>query len=136
MRRRSGMGRVEFAEGVLLLDHSSDTGYQPPLDVTEVDDYVRIFLEMPGIPADKVQILVRGDRIEVIGEKLPDFPKGEISFLCLERGFGKFCRAFEVMGPVNLGMISARQKDGILTIMIPKIAERRGRARRIPVVQD
>jgi len=130
------MGRVEFAEGVLLLDHSSDTGYQPPLDVTEVDDYVRIFLEMPGIPADKVQILVRGDRIEVIGEKLPDFPKGEISFLCLERGFGKFCRAFEVMGPVNLGMISARQKDGILTIMIPKIAERRGRARRIPVVQD
>ena len=136
MRRRSGIGRVEFAEGVMLLDHSSDTGFQPPLDVTEVDDYVRIFLEMPGIPADKVQILVRGDRIEVVGEKLPDFPKGEISFLCLERGFGKFCRAFEVMGPVNLGMISARQKDGILTIMIPKIAERRGRVRRIPVIQD
>ncbi|MCL1926834.1 MAG: Hsp20/alpha crystallin family protein [Syntrophorhabdaceae bacterium] len=136
MRRRSGTGCVEFAEGVMLLDHSSDTGYQPPLDVTEVDDSVRILLEMPGVPTDKVQVLVRGDRVEVIGEKLPDFPKGEISFLCLERGFGKFCRAFEVIGPVNLGMISARQKDGILTITIPKISERRGRQRRIPVVQE
>lgn len=127
---------MEFAEGVMLLDHSSDTGYRPPLDVTEVDDSVRILLEMPGVPMDKVQVLVRGDRVEVIGEKSPDFPKGEISFLCLERGFGKFCRAFEVIGPVNLGMISARQKDGILTITIPKMSERRGRERRIPIAQD
>ena len=136
MRQRSGEGRVEFTEGVMPLDHSSDTGYQPPLDVTEGEDSVRILLEMPGVPADKVQVLVRGDRIEVIGEKLPDFPKGEISFLCLERGFGKFCRAFEVTGPVNLGMISARHKDGILTITVPKMVERRGGERRIPVVQD
>jgi len=127
---------VEFTKGVMLLDLSSDTGYQPPLDVTEGDDSVRILLEMPGVPADKVCVLVRGDCIEVTGEKLPDFPKGEISFLCLERGFGKFCRAFEIMGPVNLGMISARYKDGILTVTIPKMTERRGRERRIPVIQD
>ena len=121
---------------VMLLDLSSETAYRPPSDVTEVDDSLRILLELPGVPAEGVQVWVRGDRIEVTGEKPPDFPKGETSFLCLERSFGKFCRMFEVAGPVNLGKISARHKDGVLTITIPKMAERRGKERRIPVTEE
>jgi len=80
-----------------------------------------------------VQVRVLGNRIEVTGEKVPDFPPGETSFLCLERIFGKFQRAFEVRGSVNLGEVSARMANGILVITIPKVAERRGRERRIPV---
>jgi HSP20 family protein len=120
----------------MLLDLSSESMYRPPSDVTEADDSVRILLELPGVPADSVQLWVRGNRIEVSGEKPPDFPRGENSFLCLERSFGKFCRMFEVVGPVNLGKISARQKDGVLMITIPKMAERRGRERRVPVTQE
>jgi HSP20 family protein len=124
------------AEGVMLLDLPSESAYRPPSDVTEVDDSVRILLELPGVPAATVQVWVRGDRIEVTGEKPPDFPKGETSFFCLERSFGRFRRTFEVVGPVNLGKISARQKDGILMITIPKMAERRGKERRVPVAED
>jgi len=43
---------------------------------------------------------------------------------------------FEVAGPLNLGKITARQKDGVLTITIPKMAERRGRERRVPVTEE
>ena len=130
--------RVEprSVDSVMLLDLSEETAYMPPSDVTEVDDSVRILLELPGVPAEAVQVWVRGDRIEVTGEKPPDFPKGETSFLCLERTFGKFCRMFEVAGPVNLGKISVRQKDGVLTITIPKMSERRGKERRIPVTEE
>ncbi len=130
--------RLEFraAGNVMLLDLSAETAHRPPSDVTEVDDSVRILLELPGVPAEAVQIWVRGDRIEVTGEKPPDFPRGETSFLCLERSFGKFCRMFEVAGPLNLGKITARQKDGVLTITIPKMAERRGRERRVPVTEE
>jgi HSP20 family protein len=99
----------------------------------EVDDAVRILLEIPGVPATSVQVRVLGNRIEVTGEKFPDLPPGETSFLCLERTFGKFQRAFEVRGSVNLGEVSARMANGILVITIPKVAERRGRERRIPV---
>jgi HSP20 family protein len=120
----------------MFLDLTSEAGYRPPSDVTEVDDSVRIRLEIPGGPPETVQVRGQGDRIEVTGEKPPDFPSGEASFLCLERSFGKFRRTFEVVGPVNLGKIAARQKDGILTITIPKMAERRGKERSIPVVQD
>jgi HSP20 family protein len=118
---------------VLLLDLPVDSACQPPSDVVEVDDVVRVVLEIPGVPAASVQVRVRGNRIEVTGEKIPDFPAGETSFLCLERIFGKFQRAFEVRGSVNLGEVSARMANGVLVITIPKVAERRGRERRIPV---
>ena len=129
-------GGRKYAESVRLLDLSSDAGYLPPLDVTESGGAMRVTLEMPGVSADKVRVIVRGNCIEATGEKQPDFPAGEVSFLRLERGFGKFCRTFEVIGPVDLGNVSARQKDGILTITIPKIAERRGKERRITVIQE
>ncbi|MHB1012898.1 MAG: Hsp20/alpha crystallin family protein [Desulfobacteria bacterium] len=118
---------------VLLLDLPVESACQPLSDVVEVDDAVRVFLEIPGVPAASVQVRVLGNRIEVTGEKAPDFPAGETSFLCLERIFGKFQRAFEVRGSVNLGEVSARMANGILVITIPKVAERRGRERRIPV---
>lgn len=118
---------------VLLLDLPVESACQPLSDVVEVDDAVRVLLEMPGVPAASVQVRVLGNRIEITGEKPPDFPAGETSFLCLERIFGKFQRAFEVRGSVNLGEVSARMANGILVITIPKVAERRGRERRIPV---
>jgi HSP20 family protein len=118
---------------VLLLDLPVESVCQPLSDVVEVDDSVRVLLEIPGVPAASVQVRVLGNRIEVTGEKPPDFPAGETSFLCLERIFGKFQRAFEVRGSVNLGEVSARMANGILVITIPKVPERRGRERRIPV---
>ena len=118
---------------VLLLDIPVESVCQPPSDVVEVDDAVRVVLEIPGVPAASVLVRVLGNRIEVVGEKAPDFPAGETSFLCLERIFGRFQRAFEVRGSVNLGEVSARMAGGILVITIPKIKERRGRERRIPV---
>lgn len=118
---------------VLLLDLPVEATCQPPADVVEVDDAVRVLLEIPGVAAASVQVRVLGSRIEVTGEKIPDFPAGETSFLCLERIFGRFQRAFEVRGSVNLGEVSARMANGILVITIPKIPERRGRERRIPV---
>ena len=137
-QKSSGEVREEGAAAprtgpVLLLDLPVESACQPISDVVEVDDAVRVLLEIPGVPVASVQVRVVGNRIEITGEKIPDFPAGETSFLCLERTFGKFQRAFEVRGSVNLGEVSARMANGILVITIPKIPERRGRERRIPV---
>jgi HSP20 family protein len=130
--REEGEGSRRTAH-VLLLDLPVESACQPLSDIVEVDDAVRVLLEIPGVPAASVQVRVLGNRIEVFGEKTPDFPAGETSFLCLERIFGKFQRAFEVRGSVNLGEVTARMAGGILVITIPKVPERRGRERRIPV---
>jgi HSP20 family protein len=129
-------GATRAAGGITLLDLSEDKAHLPPSDVTEVEESIRIVLELPGVSPADVNVWVRGDRIEVTGEKRPDFPRKETSYICLERTFGSYCRVFEVAGPVNLGQISARLKDGILVITIPKMSERRGRERRVPVTGD
>lgn len=135
--RAEGAGAGQRAPGrVTLVDRSEVTGFQPLSDVTEADDSVRIRLELPGVPPASVQVQVRGECIEVSGEKVPDFPQGEASYLCLERIFGRFRRVFEVGGAVNLAQVSARMRDGILEVSIPKVRERRGRERRIPVTED
>lgn len=146
MSRRHGRSHAGSAEGpgapgqrspgrVTLLDLSDETGFKPLSDVTEADDSVRIRLELPGVPPASVQVRVRGDCVEVSGEKVPDFPQGEASYLCLERIFGRFRRVFEVVGAVNLSQVSARMRDGILEVSIPKVRERRGRERSIPVTE-
>jgi len=121
---------------VTLLDLSDETGFKPLADVAEADDSVRIRLELPGVPPASVQVRVQGECVEVSGEKVPDFPQGEASYLCLERIFGRFRRVFEVVGAVNLAQVTARMRDGILEVVIPKVRERRGRERRVPVTVE
>ena len=140
---RSRTGRAENPEpapdrsgSVTLVDLFEGSGYRPLSDVTEAGDAVRIRLELPGVPAASVQVWVRGNRLDVSGEKAPDFPPGEAGYLCLERIFGKFRRVFEVVGSVNLAQVTARLRGGILEIVIPKVRERRGRDRRVAVTED
>jgi HSP20 family protein len=121
---------------VTLVDLSEGASFRPLSDVTEAADAIRVRLELPGVPAATVQVWIRGCRVEVSGEKVPDFPPGEAGYLCLERIFGKFRRIFEVVGAVNLAQVTARMRDGILEIVIPKVRERRGRERRVTITED
>lgn len=118
---------------VMFLDISDDSAYRPPSDVNETPSGVVIRMEIPGVTRNDVEVRVCGQRIEVCGEKRADTAGGNASYLCLERSFGKFHRAFEVSGPVNLFGMTAVLKGGVLVLAIPKCEERRGREQRIPV---
>jgi hypothetical protein len=75
---REDDGAARRTGHVLLLDLPVESACQPPSDVVEVDDAVRVLLEIPGVPAASVQVRVLGNRIEVTGEKIPDFPAGDL----------------------------------------------------------
>jgi HSP20 family molecular chaperone IbpA len=51
----------------------------------------------------------------------------------VEREFGRFARAVRLNGAFNVPQASAALADGELTIVLPKLLERRDRAHRIPV---
>lgn len=124
---RESVGRVTF------LDPSGEPSFLPPVDVYETASGVVIRMELPGVQGNEVAVFVQGETIEVIGEKKQDSGGSEISFLCLERTFGKFRRSFEVTGCVNTGLVNAVLAGGILLLTIPKCEERRGKRRRIKV---
>jgi len=121
------------AERVMLMDISDAAAYRPPSDVHETPDGVVIRMEIPGVTEEEIDVRVRSGRIVVAGEKRPDAAAADASYLCLERAFGRFHRAFDVSGSVNLARMTAVLRGGVLILFLPKIAERRGHERRIPI---
>lgn len=121
---------------VMLVDISDEAAYKPLSDVHETPEGVIIRMELPGVPREDVEVRVAGPRIEVAGEKRPDTDAGDASYLCLERSFGRFHRAFDVSGSVNLSRMTAVLKGGVLILFLPKVSERRGQERLVPIAAD
>jgi HSP20 family protein len=105
----------------------------PPIDVLETDQAVEILVDIAGVPKEALRVLVRSGVVVVAGEKAP--PPGDEShaFHLVEREFGRFARAIRLTGAFDIGNSRAVLRDGELTILLPKIPERRGHAHLIAV---
>jgi HSP20 family protein len=108
--------------------------WQPAIDVIETPAAVLILAELPGFAAADLRIEVRGTRILISGTKSTALPDAQrIKFHCLERGHGRFSREIHVFSPVNTHQGSARLRDGLLTLELPKIQDKRQEARRLHI---
>jgi len=99
----------------------------PPVDVFETDESVEVTMDVPGVAADALRVIMKVDTILVAGEKTARRGHGESSFHLVERGFGRFARTVRLGRPCDASRAHATLAAGELRISIPKIAERRGR---------
>lgn len=130
-------GAPAVARGrMMILDLAGEPGFQPPADIHETEDGITVRLELPGVPARSIRVHVQGSTVEVNGEKVQEDSGGQSSYLCLERTFGRFSRAFDMTGCLDMARVTATLKGGILSLYVPKCEERRGRRRRIPVADE
>ena len=105
----------------------------PPIDVYETDSTLEILMDLPGIDPAAVRVLVKGPIVLIAGEKAPRRGRGDSSFHLVERGFGRFARTVRLTTPCNASQARASLANGELRVTLPKIAERRGRAIRVPI---
>jgi HSP20 family protein len=105
----------------------------PALDVYETDEAVEIAMDLPGVDAQGIRIVVKGAAVLIAGEKPPRRGRGDSSFHLVERGFGRFVRLVRVTSPFDASRVRAALAGGELHVTLPKIAERRGRSIRVPV---
>ena len=107
-------------------------GWIPPVDLYETPIEFVLTAELPGLSRDQIDIHVEEFRVVVRGARTA-IPGGDISseqFHRVERGHGRFSRAFALPEPIDIDRVRADLKDGVLTITIPKAIDR---ARRIDV---
>lgn len=107
--------------------------YHPALDVLETDEALEVIVDVSGVPPQAIRVMVRGGVLVVAGEKAPTPAGPHQSYHLVEREFGRFSRVVSVSGAYDIAHASAQIRNGELTITLPKIAERRGRAFRIAV---
>jgi HSP20 family protein len=103
----------------------------PPIDVFETDSTLGVSVDVPGVDAASIRLIVRGTALLVAGEKAPRRGRGDSSFHLVERGFGRFARSVRFSTPCDAGQARAVLDKGELRISLPKVTERRGRA--IPI---
>jgi HSP20 family protein len=108
-----------------------------PLDAVETDAGLEIVVDLPGVTADAVQVLIVRNTLVVVGRKLPfACQHREAAFHLAERTFGRFARAVRLAGAFDAGRAEATLRAGELRVTLPRIEERRGRELRIPVRAD
>jgi HSP20 family protein len=92
--------------------------------------------ELPGVDLEDLQVSFSSGTLVIEGVKEEVLGPGRVNFLCMERTFGAFRRLVPLLQPINAGRITARYSMGILQITIPKLEERRGTHRVIPVKSE
>lgn len=110
----------------------------PLLDVFETHDALDLLLDLPGVPASSIRVLVKAGVVIVAGEKDRPEPgaRGTTSYHLVERDFGRFARAVRVHVAIDAARASATLAGGELRIRLPKIDERRGQGLLVPITTD
>lgn len=108
----------------------------PALDVVETADAFEVVVDLPGVAADSVRVLVKTGTVVVVGEKDPPASPSDARFHMVERSFGRFARAVRLAGAVDAARSRARLSGGELRIVMPKVTERRGQGVRVEIETD
>lgn len=109
--------------------------WSPKTDVVETDASVKILAEVPGINIQEMQVQAQGRSVTISGRKVTRLVGAKRSrFERMERGQGNFSRTVQILQAVNCHKATAKLSNGILTVEIPKITNRRGREATVHIV--
>ena len=106
---------------------------RPLVDVFETDAAVELVVDTCGVSAKALRVLFRSGVVIVAGDKAAPPAAADAAYHLVERDFGRFARAVRLTGAFDVARASATLRAGELTVVLPKLLERRGRAHRIAV---
>src|ERR1700704_665685 len=135
-RLRDRVGRLFAAlqEATVAEDPLASETWAPPVDLCETADAIVLRAELPGLTADQINIGATNTQLRIWGDKKRRVGRNKIlSHLCSERSYGKFSRIVPLRWTVSIQDGSAELANGMLTVHLPKIEDRRGVEFKIPV---
>lgn len=122
----------EFMRGFDLPSLRFDGGLGwPSIDVKESDKSYRIEAELPGMDEKDIEVSLMDNVLTLRGEKRVEQDDAKQRYS--ERYFGQFERRIPLDSDVDPDKVTAKFKNGVLKIEIPKRAEAVSRSRRIPI---
>ena len=120
------MGRL-FDTLLTGSDGLSQQRWAPAMDLVEADDHYVLKADVPGMSEDDISIEVRDNALSVSGERRAEHERSERGWHRVERSFGRFSRTLTLPEGVDPEAITASFDRGVLSVRIPKPAERRPR---------
>ena len=134
-RLRQRLRRLVAALQEVVDDAPADGAWSPPVDVCETKDAIVLKVEVPGVAAEDVELTLTATSLRIEGKKRRR-ARGSVSHLCSERGYGAFRRNVPLRWSLKTRGASAKLENGLLTVRLPKLADRRGEEFKIPIKED
>lgn len=106
--------------------------YRPLTDIVETEQGVALMLEMPGVSAEDVEILLEKRVLTIRGNVKPTRPEN-LDLAYSEYGEGNFERAFTMSEDFDPDKIEAEMRNGVLTITLPRAPQAQANVKRIKV---
>ncbi|CAO2143758.1 unnamed protein product [Urochloa humidicola] len=105
-------------------------------DWKETPDAHVIAVDVPGVRREDVKVEVdEGTRVlRISGERRAEEEKDGERWHRAERAAGRFWRRFRMPAGADVGRVSARMEEGVLTVTVPKVAGHRGREPRVVAI--
>ena len=112
---------LALQEQIGQLVGSDAPGWTPPVDLYETSTEYVLTAELPGLTRDQIEIHAEDQRVVIRGERAAGAVPCE-QFHRVERGHGRFSRAFILPDAISVDRVAAELKDGLLTVTLPKAA--------------
>jgi HSP20 family protein len=107
------------------------------VDVFECRGRLTVVAEVPGLSPESIRVVCRNRSLVISGErKERRSVGGPLAFLCMERPAGRFKRTIPLDIAVDIQQAQARVAEGLLTITLPRLRDRRGKETVIPVERE
>ncbi|MDY0131107.1 MAG: Hsp20/alpha crystallin family protein [Desulforegulaceae bacterium] len=107
------------------MEEGSMGAWRPSTDIYETENSIIIEAELAGLKKEDVDVEVNDNVLSIKGEKKTETEENNENYYRRERVSGKFHRAFTLPMDVDVEKISAKFKDGVLVLDIPKPEEKK-----------
>lgn len=108
--------------------------WAPAVDMYETKDALMVAAELPGLDERDIHLSIIGDVLSVRGKRQWNQEVKPESSYRSERWYGKFERSLPLPMPVQADKVTAKYRDGVLTITLPKVEEIRPKEIKIDVL--
>jgi HSP20 family protein len=100
--------------------------FVPTADIYETEDALTVVMEMPGVDKGNVDIIVHEGTLKVDG-RLDFFKYEGLQPVYTEYNIGNYARSFSLSSKIDQNKIGAEMKDGVLSLVLPKVEESKPR---------
>lgn len=97
-----------------------DVAFRPAVDIRETDESFVVYVELPGLTAEEVNIDVEDSVLRLSGERRFEGEEDKEGFRRVERRYGAFSRSFSLPETVDADAVHAKLDSGVLKLTLPK----------------
>ena len=94
--------------------------WAPAVDIKEEKDKFVLHADLPGVRPDETDVSMEDGVLTIKGEKRSETTTENDGYKRVERTHGSFYRRFSLPDTADSEEISAKSKNGVLEIIIPK----------------